>query len=123
VRSLELLGTVAITDTNALGDADESLAYLLAQLPPTAFTDVSLAADALAAEGADDGWHVEQDGDVLRVVRGPVNALVATGDGEHLVFGDATSRWLLSIPGIPIDSPAGITGVVTHAAYTKLQAV
>ena len=57
MRSLELLGTVAITDTNALGEADESLGYLLAQLPPSAFSDLSLAADALAVEGAADGWE------------------------------------------------------------------
>jgi len=117
MRSLELLGTVAIIDTNVLGEGDESLGYLLAQLPPPGFADLSLAADALGAEGAADGWDVDLDGDVLRAVRGPVTALVATGDAEPLVFGDASSRWLLLTPDKSFGHTAGITGVVTHATF------
>ena len=52
-----------------------------------------------------------------------MNALVATGDAESLVFGDATSRWLLSKPGESIGNVAGITGVVTHAEFAPPEQV
>jgi hypothetical protein len=111
LKAQGLTARVLWREGSAVPDADKTLAYALAEVPPPVAADLETLADALDA----DDWRVRVDGEVLHVTATPsgdaLDALVAVGSADPLLMGEASSRFLVSVADVGA-CPDGIDAVV-----------
>ena len=81
-----------VSGSTEVSPADAKFGYELAYLPPGAFADLGVAAEALQAAR----WQVSVEAGVLSATSAEIDARVAIDSADLVLWGHASSRWLLA---------------------------